>query len=214
MKSIVFKLLLLAVIFIISFESDAQYYTRSRKNFSFLIGNQSSFQGKNNFNPSLELGTLRNMFYLHGGAGRYTQDISITQNSGRENETLTSNKTVNNHYLLTGVDLHFYTLGLMDLSNRAICRELLANFIIGFDVMKDVRGPVNSSFGYRAKFLTSFFVIRSGSAKRDIGTSRHLQFGYSYNKFGFNDGTSVPTHNFLVNFIFMKHKLKKFADWF
>ena len=191
----------------------AQYYVRSRKNISFLLGNQSSLSRVPTFNPSLEFATVKHDLIFHAGAGRVGTEQYLAR-MGREQSLVKEKVIVPNYFAVAGIDMPIFGYCLAQLPSRAYCSYIANAFILGVDGLKDFRGPINSSFGYRVKCILDFSIERSGSAKRDIRSSRHLQVGYAYTKHQFRDGTLMPTHSILINFLLVRYKLIKFADWY
>ncbi|MFN5183703.1 MAG: hypothetical protein ACK5D5_11850 [Bacteroidota bacterium] len=209
------KLKLFLSTFLLLFTSveliQAQSYVRSRKNFCVILGNQSGVQNSSLFNPQLEFGKIKGGLLLRGGAGMYNNLLEI-KGSGRNPETNSETRINRNFFGVAGIDLPIFTYSMFDSKKRAYCMSLLNSFLLGVDVIKGINGPVNSSFGYRARLTSVFFLVRSGAAKRDIKSTRQIHIGYAYTKQSFHDGTQIPLHSIMMNFMLVKHKLIKFAD--
>jgi hypothetical protein len=193
-----------------AFTINAQYYKQSRKNKAVLISNSFSLDKLNTLNSSIEFGTRKTGFLLHGGvmasSNLYNKE---TIEYARKNYFT---KPVLN--AIGGLEINVLSFQLLNLSQKSYCKYLYGFLFIGVDGFKNIETPLNKDYGYRAKSYLSFCIYRSGSHKKDIGYVRHLQLGYCYTKPNLSINNNKGYHGVMLNILIIKNKLIKFADWY
>jgi hypothetical protein len=200
----------LLVFFAIAISVKAQYYKQSRKNKAVLISNSFSLDKLQTLNSSVEFGTRKTRFLIHGGilasSNLYNKE---TIEYARKNYFT---KPVLN--AIGGLEINVLSFQLLNLSQKSYCKYLYGFLFLGVDGFKHIETPLNKDYGYRVKSYLSFCIYRSGSHKKDIGYVRHLQFGYCYTKPNLNTQNNKGYHGFILNFLIIKNKIIKFADWY
>lgn len=190
----------------------AQYYKPSRKNFVVILGNTSEYNKRPILNPTLEFGKIkRDLYIFHGGLGA-RNSFPKTERSREITNTASDLKT--ELFAVAGTDMYFYGYTLLNLSRKNYCKYLVNTINFGVDLTKNLQGKITSGLGYRARAYLSFFIERTGSNKKDIGSRRELHLGYCFADAQLNNKNNEGTHSILVNIMLVKRKLIKFADWY
>lgn len=189
---------------------NAQYYKQTRKNKAVLISNSYSLNKITTLNSSIEFGARKTGFLLHGG-------IMASSNLQNKETIEYARKNYFTRPILNaigGLEINAFSFQLLNLSQRSYCKYLYGFLFVGIDGFKNIDTQLNKDYGYRVKSYLSFCIYRSGSHKKDIGYVRHLQFGYCYTKPNLSTQHDEGYHGIMLNFLIIKNKLIKFADWY
>ena len=192
------------------FNASAQYYKQSRKNKAFLISNAFSLNQQNSLTNSFEFGTRKTGFLFHGGilASSKVYEKETVEYSGKKHIINAEIKAIG------GFEVNALSFQILNLSKKSYCKYLYGFLFVGIDGIKSIESPLNKNYGYRAKSYLSFCIYRTGSHKKDIGYVRHLQLGYCYTKPDLSVHDIKGYHGVMLNFLIIKNKLIKFADWY
>ena len=203
---------ILAVLYIMicATSINAQYYKQSRKNKALLISNAYSLDKIPVLTNTLEFGQKYNRILLHGGLGLSKLILKNAPNDFLQ--TNYSNKPIYN--CLFGADLNVTSFPILNLSHKSYCKYFVGYLNIGFDTFKNLQTSLSNDYGYRAKAYLAFSVVRTGSNKKDIGYRRFVQLGYCFTNNTISSENSKPYHNIMFNFLIVKQRLVKFADWY
>lgn len=189
---------------------NAQYYKQSRKNKALLITNAYSIDKIPVLTNSVEFGRQYGRLLFHGGAA---VSNSILKN--------TASDVVQTNYIkqpiynaLFGLDLNLLNIPILNLSHKSYCKYFGGSLNLGFDTFKNLQTSLSNDYGYRAKAYLSFSILRTGSNKKDIGYRRYVQLGYCYTDNNISSKNNIPYHSIMLNFLIVKQRLIKFADWY
>ena len=188
----------------------AQYYVPSRKNKALLITNSYSVNEIPVLTNTIEIGRKLKGLFLHGGAG-----VSHLLEKNRYNEENKTSVVSNPKFLgVIGVDLNLLNFSILNLSHKSYCKYLVAGINIGGDVFKNLQTSVSQDYGYRAKVNISFCIYRSGSHKKDIGYRRYIELGYAFTDEEIGNKVNTHYQSIMLNFLIVKQRLIKFANWY
>ena len=188
----------------------AQYYKQSRKNKALLLSNAYSLDKIPVLNNSLEFGQMYHRILVHGGLG-----VSKYILKNAPSDVVQTNYINKLTYKgLLGVDLDVFSFQILNLSHKSYCKYFVGYLNIGFDTFKNLQTSLSNDYGYRAKAYLAFSVVRTGSNKKDIGYRRFVQLGYCFTNNTISSENSKPYHNIMLNFLIVKQRLVKFADWY
>lgn len=210
MKPITTLILIISMLINIA-HIQAQYYMKSRKNKALLITNTYTPDStKNKFFHSIEYGREFKRLLLHGGLSASTT-INIKQSKSSEYPTPNKEILYNG---IAGAEMKLIGFELLNLSHSSYCKYLVGFLSIGFDGFKNLNSSINQDYGYRAKAYLSMGIIRGGSHKKDIGYRRFIEIGYCYSDNNLSNKKNTPQHSIMLNFLIIKQRLIKFADWY
>ena len=188
----------------------AQYYKQSRKNKALLLSNAYSLDKIPVLTNSLEFGQMYHRILVHGGLG-----VSKYILKNAPSDVVQTNYINKLTYKgLLGVDLDVFSFQILNLSHKSYCKYFVGYLNIGFDTFKNLQTSLSNDYGYRAKAYLAFSVVRTGSNKKDIGYRRFVQLGYCFTNNTISSENSKPYHNIMLNFLIVKQRLVKFADWY